>query len=231
MTLAETPLEPFGPEIWVKRVPLRFFTFQMGTRMTVIRLPDGGLFVHSPVKLTPETRAAVEALGPVRFLIAPNRLHHLFVGDWAEAFPEAALWGVRDVIRKRADLPWTGTLGDAAEPGWANALDQAILRSSFQDEAVFCHRASRTLILVDFFESVWPEDQCHYRLFGRLIGTWKRPTTTYDQRLTFRRRAETRETVRRILSWDFDRIVLAHGRLVERDGKAAFRDGAAWLKP
>ncbi|MEQ8699448.1 MAG: DUF4336 domain-containing protein [Bauldia litoralis] len=231
MTVAETPLAPFGPDIWVKRVPLRFFTFPMGARMTVIRLPGDALFVHSPVKLTPETRKAVDSLGLVRFLVAPNRLHHLFIGDWAAAFPEAELWGVRDLMRKRADLRWTGVLRDAPEPGWAGAIDQAILSSWFQDEAVFCHHASKTLIVVDFLESVWPEDSWHYRLFARAAGTWKRATTTYDQRPTFRNRAKLRGTVRRILGWDFERIVLAHGRLIEADGKAEFRKGVAWLRP
>ncbi len=232
MTIVETPLEPFGPEIWVKRVPLRFYSFQMGTRMTVIRLSDGGLFVHSPVKMTAETKAAVEALGPVRYLIAPNRLHHLFVGDWADAFPDAELWGVPDLMKKRADLRWTGALGDAAEPGWAADLDQAMVTSSFQHEAEFCHRRSKTLIVVDLLESVWPDDgQWHYRLFSKLFGTWQRPTTTYDQRLTFVHRAGPRAAVRRMLDWDFERIIMAHGRVVETDAKAVFRDGIAWLKP
>jgi hypothetical protein len=231
MTLSETPLEPFGPEIWVKRVPLRFYGFQMGTRMTVIRLDGGGLFVHSPVELTQETRAAVEALGTVRFLIAPNRLHHLFIGDWAAAYPDAELWGVADLMTKRADLAWTGTLGDAPAPGWAGEIDQALVSSSFQNEAEFCHRASKTLILVDLLESVWPEDALFYRVMSRLLGTWKRPTTTYDQRLTFRRREPVRRAIRRMLDWDFERIVIAHGRLVDRDAKSVFRDGVAWLKP
>lgn len=231
MTLVETPLEPFGPEIWVKRVPLRFFSFPMGTRMTVIRLSNGDLFLHSPVKLTQETRAAVEALGTVRYLIAPNRLHHLFIGDWAAAFPGAELWGVRDLMKKRADLAWTGTLGDEAPPGWAGEIDQAVVSSSFQDEAEFCHRASKTLILVDLLESVWPEDGWHYRLFARLAGTWKRPATTYDQRASFMRRGPARAAVRRILDWDFERIVIAHGRVVDEDAKAVFRKGVAWLKP
>jgi hypothetical protein len=234
----DTPLAPLGPEIWVKRAPLRFFGFPMGTRMTVMRLAEGpragSLFVHSPTPLDHATQAAVDALGPVRIIVAPNRLHHLFVGDWAAAYPQAELWGATELMKKRADIAWTGVLADAPEPAWAADIDQCLFKGSlFQEEAVFLHRRSKTLILVDLFESVWPEDAWPYRAFARLAGTWKRPATTYDQRLMFTLkrggRAAARAAAQRILGWDFDKIVLAHGRLVLEDGKRVFREGMRWV--
>lgn len=240
MTVTETPLEEFADHVWVKRIPLNFYGMQMGTRMTVIRLSDaagGGLFVHSPIKLTPDLKSQIEAMGPVRFLIAPNRLHHLFVSDWVAAFPDAERWCVKNLVKKRQDITWTGVLDDAyasngADPAtaWGADIDQIIFRTSFQDEALFLHRASKTLILVDLFESVWPEDHWLYRWFSRLLGTWRRPTVTYDQRLTVRNKPTARATRDTVLSWDFDRIILAHGRLITENGKQAFRDGMAWLK-
>ena len=251
MSVSETQLDSFGPAVRVKRVPLSFYGLQMGTRMTVVTLSDaagGGLWVHSPTALTPALKQEIDALDqPVRYLIAPNRLHHLFIGDWAAQWPQAEVWGVRQLMKKRPDIRWSGPLTDPHRPpaaetvgavaagagldasGWAADIDQVIFSTSFQDEAIFLHRASRTLILVDLFESVWPEDHWFYRIVSRIAGTWRRPTLTRDQRLTVRDKAAARATCETILTWDFDRIILAHGRLIPKEGKQAFRDGMAWL--
>ena len=88
-----TPLTEFGPGIWVGEGPVvQFFRFPYPTRMVVMRLADGGLFVWSPIALKPELKAAVDGLGPVRFLVSPNLLHHLFLGEWKTAYPHARLY-------------------------------------------------------------------------------------------------------------------------------------------
>jgi Domain of unknown function (DUF4336) len=125
MAIRETSLEPFGDrQVWVQHVPLKFFGLQMGTRMTVVRLDDGSLFVHSPTAADDKARRGVDELGPVRFIIAPNRLHHLWVAEWAAAYPHAQLWGSPKLLQKRKDIAWTGALGDAPEAGWAAEVDQ-----------------------------------------------------------------------------------------------------------
>jgi hypothetical protein len=192
MTIAETPLLPFAEDFWVKRVPLRFFGLEMGTRMSVIRL--------------------------------------LFVGAWFAAYPEARIYCAKELVEKRADLPWHGVLGDAPEPGWAADIDQALFRGNrFMEEAIFLHRRSRTLVVTDLLESMYPEDGWIERLAARIGGVYKRPGLTLDQRLMVRDRDAARTAARRILDWDFERIVLAHGRLIERDGKAVFRAAMRWL--
>jgi hypothetical protein len=225
------PLAPFvDGSVWVKRVPLRFFGVQMGTRMTIVRLRDGGLFVHSPTAADEETRRAVDELGPVRFVIAPNRLHHLWVAEWAAAYPQAELWGSPKLLHKRSDIAWAGALRDAPEAGWAGEFDQAPFRGhDWLSEVVFCHRPSRTLIVADLLESTHAEDSLLLRLLGRIGGNYERPTLTRDQRLLVRNRVAARSSARKILSWDFERIVLAHGRLIERDGRRVFREGMRWL--
>ena len=228
MAVRETELQELGPGLWVKRIPLRFWTLPMGTRMTVMRLTTGQLLVHSPVNITDDVVDALRAQGEVRYLVAPNRLHHLFIRDWHDEFPDAELWGVRGLHRKRSELPWSGVLGGAPEPAWAADVDQALFRTLFMDEAVFFHRRSQTLVLTDMMESVWPEDAWHYRLLARAAGDWQRLTTTRDLRwLTYRR--AMRDVVRRMLAWDFNKIVMAHGRIVLDDAKDVFREGMAWL--
>jgi hypothetical protein len=233
MAIRETPLEPFvAGQVWVKRVPLRFFGLQMGTRMTVVRLDDGSLLVHSPTAADAETRAAVDELGQVRFIIAPNRLHHLWVAEWARAYPDAELWCSPKLLEKRKDVAWTGALADAPEPGWAGAFDQALFGGyEWLSEVVFCHRPSRTLIVADLLESTHADDELLLRMLGHLAGDYEHPTLTRDQRRVVRDRTAARASVRRILSWDFERIILAHGRLIEHDGQRVFREGMRWLGP
>ena len=216
--------------IWVERIPLRFLGLPMGTRMTVIKLAGGRLFVHSPVPPTPALGREIEAIGKPAFIVAPNRLHHLFLTPFMAAYPDAKLYIVKELAKKRPDLSPAGVLGDTPEPGWAAEIDQCLFRGSiFQEEAVFLDRDSGTLIVVDLLESVHREDSWYMRLFGRLAGTYQRAALTRDQRLTFRDRAAARDSAVRILSWDFERIILAHGHLIERDGKRVFTEAMRWL--
>ena len=94
-------LRPVSEDLFVLDVPFRIGGMELGGRMTVIRLPDGGLWLHSPVKLDAAARSAVEALGPVRFLVAPNTMHHLALGDWAAAYPSAKVLAPAGLRQKR----------------------------------------------------------------------------------------------------------------------------------
>ena len=216
--------------VFIKRIPLRFFGIGMGSRMTVVRLQDDGLFIHSPTTLDSETRERLDDLGPVRFIVAPNKLHHLFVEPYFEAYPDARIFCSPDLERKRRDLPWHGVLGDEPEPGWAGEFDQTIFRgSAFLDEVIFCHRPTGTLIVTDLIENFHDLEGSLERLLARMGGVYKRPGLTRDQRLILLNRRAARASAKKILTWDFERIVLAHGKLIEADGKAVFQDIFKWL--
>src|SRR4029434_6688512 len=104
MIVTEGVLTPFAEGVWVDSAPVRILGMPLTATMTVLRLSDGSLLVHSPVALTPERRAAIEALGPVAHLYAPNLYHHLEIGAWASAFPTARLHAPAGLRRKRPDL-------------------------------------------------------------------------------------------------------------------------------
>ncbi|MCU0949266.1 MAG: DUF4336 domain-containing protein [Porphyrobacter sp.] len=55
---------------------------RLGTRSTIIRLTDGAVWVHSPVQLSRALAEQIDAIGPIRYLIAPNLYHHLFLKQW-----------------------------------------------------------------------------------------------------------------------------------------------------
>src|SRR5438105_1562048 len=101
----EPPLRQLATDLWVTERPQRAFGIEMGTRMTVVRLGDGTLWVHSPVALERATRRALDALAPVRHVVAPNRFHHLYAGQYAVVYLDARLYAAPGLREKRPDLP------------------------------------------------------------------------------------------------------------------------------
>jgi len=218
-------LVPFvEDQVWTARAPLRFFGVPMGSRMTVCRLGDGRLWVHSPIELK-TIKAELDRLGEVAFAVAPNLLHHTFMGPFLAAYPQARLFVSPKLIKKRPDLPAEAPLRDQAPAGtWEDTLDQAIIRgSSLLDEVVFLHRRSRTLILCDTCMCMPKSAPLRWRLLARLGGVYERYGPPLELKLTFRDRTALRGAVERVLEWDFDQIILAHGELIGTGGKEIFR--------
>ena len=126
-------LECLAKDVWTEQRSLRFFGLETGTRMTIVRLASGGLFVHSPVALDAELRTAVDALGPVTAIIAPSRFHHLYVGEWAAAYPAASVSACPGLEKKRKDIAWSRILGDEPAGEWRDNLDQVFFGDKAPD--------------------------------------------------------------------------------------------------
>ena len=124
-------LEQFGPSIYSVDGPtVPFFGFPYPTRMAVAQLSDGSAWVWSPVALTDELADEVQAIGPVRHVISPNKLHHLFLEEWADRWPDAHFYAPPGLARKRPELHFDGELGNEPNPAWAADIDQVIFRGS-----------------------------------------------------------------------------------------------------
>jgi len=205
-------------DIWIAEGPsVPFLGVPYPTRMTLVRLSDGGLWLCSPIELTDELADAVQALGPVQHLVSPNKIHHLFLGQWAQAWPEAKLWASPGLARRRRDLSFHGELGDAAEPAWESDIDQLIFRGSFaMEEVVFFHRISRSAIITDLVQKFDPATLRGWRgLLMRLDGlVGPEGSTPREWRLTFWNRRAAREALRKMLGWNPQRLIIAHGRWV-----------------
>jgi hypothetical protein len=224
------PLLELASDIWIAERPQRFYGLEVGTRMTVIRVADGSLLLHSPVALDPELRGELDSIGRVRFAVAPNRFHHLYAGEVVAAYPEARLWVAPGVERKRPDLEFVGVLGDEAPAEWKDAVDQVFFRGRpFENEVVFLHRSSRTLILCDLAFNFGPRAAAPARLLMRLLGGYGRFGPSKLDPLLIRDRPAARQSLERILDWDFDRVVVAHGDVLESGGRDALRQGYSWL--
>jgi hypothetical protein len=222
-----------GEGLWSATQPLRFLGLELGARMNVVRLPDGGLWLHSPIDPTPTLRQEVARLGPVRHVVAPSRFHHLFAGRWSDAGDGAApveLHIAPLLLRERPDLIESKDLTDTPDPAWAAVLDQVLVRGMpLVNEVVFLHRPSRTLLCCDLAFHVGPELPAWTRFWFRALGAYGHLETTFLERLLTRDRAAARESLERILAWDFDRVIVAHGRIQETGGREALRAAWRWL--
>ena len=131
-----------------------FYGFAYPTRMVVIRLQDGSLFVWSPTALSSDLTQEVDALGTVRHLVSPNLLHHLFLSEWKSAYPYARLYASPGLRRRRKLLPFDADLCDTPDLAWAMDMDQVLVRGSFfLTEAVFFHHPSHTAIFADLIQN------------------------------------------------------------------------------
>jgi hypothetical protein len=224
------PLRALAPDLRVAERPQTFYGLAVGTRMTVIRLADGSLLLHSPIVLDAGVRAELDALGPVRYAIAPNRVHHLYAGKVADAYPESRLWIGPGLERKRPDLKYVAILGDEAPAEWRGQIDQVFFRGRpYENEVVFCHRASRTLILCDLAFNFGPNAALTTRVLMSLIRSYGYFGPTKLDPWLIRDRPAARASMETILSWDFDRVIIAHGDVLETGGREALRRGYAWL--
>lgn len=223
-------MKQLAPDIWIAEAPQTFGGIEVGARMTVIRLADGGLLLHSPVHLTDLLRIELERLGRPCWAVAPNRFHHLYVGEYIAAYPELQLHVAPGLESKRPDLHHAAILGDEAPPAWRGQIDQAVIHGyPLLNEVVFHHRASRTLVVSDLVFHIGPESPLATRLVFWLMRGYGRPGPSVAERVLMRDREAAKESLRRVLSWDFDRLILAHGRILESGGREALREGYAWL--
>jgi hypothetical protein len=224
------PLRRLAPDLWVAERPQRFYGLEVGTRMTVVRLDDGSLLLHAPVALSAGLCAELNALGPVRWVVAPNRMHHLYAGRVAETYPAARLWVAPGLPEKRPDLRCEGVLDDEAPAPWRGQVDQTFFRGRpLENEIAFFHRASRTLLLCDLAFNFRETTVLATRILMRLVRSYGRFGPTTLDPLLIRDRAAARASLERILAWDFDRVVVAHGDVLETGGRALLREGYAWL--
>ncbi len=207
-------------------------SFPYPTRMALIRLSGGALFVWSPIPLDDAVRAEVDALGAVAHLVTPNLLHHFWLGDWKKTYPEARLYAAPGLLRRRRDLKFDAILSDRPEPAWENQIDQVAMRGNVVlTEIVFLHRASRTAIFGDSLQNFPPD---WFKGWRGVLARWDGLVNPdygapRELRVTFWRRGLARRSLRRILDFAPERVLIAHGEMARENGTEFIRKGFRWL--
>lgn len=223
-------LESLAADLWVARRPLPIAVGDVGARMTVLRLGDETLMLHSPVQLDAKLAQALRELGAVKWLLGPNKVHHLFLGDYVKAFPDAALCGAPGLTEKRRDLAFQHVLAPQPPPGWPECVKlQLVEGAPLMNEVALLHAPSRTLVLTDLVFNVQPASN-RARLFHWLVGATGRFGPHRLIRLGIRDRAAARRSLDRILAWDFDRVVMSHGEVVGIGGHRLVEQAFAFLR-
>jgi len=213
--------------VWAAETGLTFFGLPISSRMTVLRLPSG-LWVHSPVPLE-LVRDELDDLGEVAWRVAPNLMHHLYQLPYQEAYPASRLVAPEGLAAKRPELRIDVPLS-APPAEWRNHLAScAVAGNPTLDETVFLHRPSRTLILTDLAVHMGPWNHWGVRLYARLNRCYGRLALSYALKAMFKDRLAARRSIEEILGWEFDRIIPAHGPVIETGGKDALRSAFDWL--
>jgi hypothetical protein len=215
-------LRRIAPGVHVAEAPQRFLGAEVGARMTVLRL-EGGLLVHAPLAVDP---AVLTELGSPRWVLAPNLLHHLYVGPWIDAGLEA--WAAPGLDAKRRDLTFHGVLEEGSRPFGEEVTLLPLTCFDLTREVVLLHRPSRTLVVTDLLYNFPPTAPAFTRAAMRALGGYPGCRTSLIERWGMRREPARREMAE-IAGWDFDRIVMAHGEVLERGGRAAFEEAFRWL--
>jgi hypothetical protein len=218
--------QSFGENLWYTEGTVRFYGVPIQSRMAVSKLDADALWVWSPLPMTEEIAQALDELGRVAHVVSPNKIHNLGLDSIHTRYPDAKLWASPGLRERLPTLDYTGVLADRPEAPWAAHVDQHLTAgNAFFSEAVFFHRASRTLIVADLVENIsrhtLPSKMGRrlaklMRIYGRALPSPEFRMYTFDA-------GAARRKLDEINAWPFERILLAHGDLITENAHQAFQ--------
>ena len=227
-------MQSFGRNIWtLDGDDVRMFgILPFTTRMTVVRLASGGVWIHSPVRPTPERSHDVGQIGPVEHLVAPNKIHSLGIQPWRALHPGAAVWASPAFTARHPAIAVDAALTDGLETPWHDEIAHCVIDGhAVLDEVAFLHKPSGTLILTDYIQK---HEAAHETWFWRgvkrmagLLG--KSGGVPPDIRLSVRDKPAMRRSIETLLGWEFDNLVIAHGHCLRGGAKQEVRRVFEWL--
>ncbi len=223
-----------GRDIWEYDVDLRLAAgLRMPSRSTIVRLASGALVVHAPLAFDEEAAREIETLGEPRFVIAPACTHWMFVRAFQDRWPSAKVLVAPGLEKKLTGehavafeaLPSSGRIDAIGD----ELRVQRIEGAPSMNEHVFLHRASGSLIVTDLLFNIQSCSSFLMRLTLRLTRAWRRPAQSRAWRFFVKDRALAAQSAAAVLGWDFDRVVVAHGEVMDRDARAQMTRALAWM--
>lgn len=215
-------LKQLFENVWVFERDLGLLPgIRLPVRMTIVRLSDGTLFVHSPLRVDDALAKEIDALGAVGILAAPSRFHWMFLKKAAERWPRARVFGALGLETKLRDL----TFDSLPRHGALDGTDGEIVVRHIEgvpriSEHVFLHHPSRTLLVTDLVFNMHEADGVLTSTFLRAAGAWKKLSHERLFEWLTTDESQKRDALTEVLAWDFDRLVMAHGSIIETGARA-----------
>lgn len=223
-------LEQLEKDLWTVSIPHKFMGLHFGTRMTIVCQKNKNLILHSPIHLTDELKGELEQLGSVQHIIAPNLFHHLYVGEYVQEYSNARIHGAVGLANKRSDLSFHTELGSQSQDEWEGDLDQVMIEGMPKlNETAFFHRSSRTLICCDLVQNIQNVQNLWTKLYLKINRINNRVGVSKIIKLTFQDRTMARKSLDQILTWDFGKIVMSHGEIIQSNGNKILKEIYEWL--
>lgn len=223
-----------APTLWTLAAPLHLGPVCMDHTMTIARLPDGQLWIHSPVAYSPALGQALEALGTPAHFVAPSIYHDLYWSEWFAAYPQAQFYAVSGVREEHPELPFTHVLDKKPPSEWSDAFAQVPVGGMPKlNEIAFLHKESNTAIITDLVFNYDKDPGFNFatRCSLKVFGTYNRYCgVSRLLRTTFADKSAVRRSVDEIIAWDFSGMVVGHGRPIADNGSAALRSAYDFLK-
>lgn len=231
-------LKNIAPNVWIADGGwISFYGLPFPTRMTVIRLNNGDIWIHSPIEDKNGIANSVAGLGPVRHLIAPNWIHYAWMTTWQLEFPKALTWVSPGVVKRAASkgifLHYDHELDDNAPIEWSAQIEQRLANSGYHQEVIFFHRASKTLVLTDLIENFEADKMPWWTRPLLKLGRVCDPNgqMPVDMAISFRRHPQhLKNLVDTMLEWNPDRVIISHGRWYPCNGTDEIHRAFHWLK-
>jgi hypothetical protein len=224
------PLVPIVPDVlWHAQHPLKFGPLSLTTRMTVVRLRDGSLWVHSPISPTSEIVDQLQTIGEVRYVVAPNKSHHLFFLDFVNAFPAAKGFVAEGLDAKRPDLARFPRVPLPAP--WGAELEGFFIEGlPILNETAWFHADTETLILTDLLFCFSSTNRGLTALASKLLGVHGVLAMSRTMKLATRDKQALARTVAPLLTLPMKRVIVAHDQIVEDDAAVKVAKAFAWLR-
>ena len=223
--------------LWVAEQPQKFFGLEVGTRMTVVRLSDNNLVLISPIKIDPELQQKLADLGTVKYLVAPNLFHYLYLAECQAIYPSARAIAPPGLTDKQPNLKIDKVLTrdkiefDSELEFMLFAGFQALIVPKIRtvNEIIFYHPQTKTLIVTDsafYLDDSFPTAT---RIAGKLIGSYGILTPSWLEKIATKNPQLLQQSIERVMAWDFQRVIIAHGKIVEDNAKQQLAAGYQWL--
>ncbi|AMK77872.1 MULTISPECIES: DUF4336 domain-containing protein [Methylomonas] len=218
-------------QIWYAQQTIKFGPLNLSTRATFVKLLDGSLWVHSPINPSPQLVAEIAEIGPVHYVVAPNKSHHLFFTPFVKTFPNAQGYIAPGLTDKRPDLSSYPELSQLEKLTWATELNPIFVEGlPIINETVWFHSATGTLILTDLLFCFGTEHAGLARMAAKLLGVYDRLAMSRTMKLLVKDKTALARTADALLALDIERVVLAHDQIIEHDAKRKLSAAFNWLR-